>query len=311
MHKKLIAALIGLTLFIGGGTAGAEEKPINSQTKETQATTYPPYPDVWDWYEPVIMVFPFSLYLMPNGDALTEYHKESGKDKKLKTYAALFFEKNKFARKDAERILLNAKKYLRKLKEEKGEERFDYLKYAAVSPDGTWTITWTIPYNLNCYAGPNRYPFVLTNTKTGEKRIFTIFRLLDKPESFYVHGLFGQRGTKDEEKEFPNATCPGEARRTFKYQVDSVSGNFLFLNDNTFLFQVEWRGKDVNGTGLVLRFDSDLKSRSSIIGDYMFLIENKGLPGVMNELTGKEYEDDVPGEVETKDLYDYLMSIKK
>lgn len=53
---KLIVILIGLTLLLGGGTAGAEEeqqKQINSITVETQTKKYPPYPDVWDWVAPV------------------------------------------------------------------------------------------------------------------------------------------------------------------------------------------------------------------------------------------------------------------
>jgi hypothetical protein len=83
MHNKLIAVLIGLIFIIWGGTAGAQEKPVNSQTKETLVATYPPYPDVWDWQVPNPEAYVpgwLRTYLLDNGDVLIVYtqRKTSG-----------------------------------------------------------------------------------------------------------------------------------------------------------------------------------------------------------------------------------------
>ena len=309
MHNKLILILIGLILLLGGGMSGAEENPVNSQIKEAQAAKYPPYPNVWDWHDrsiqkSSILVIPFSLYAISNGDVLIKYYRKYAKGKKMEAHAAMFFERKNFAGVIAERLIDDAKKYLQNT----GGKRTlrEKLAYKALSRDGIWKIKSIIPYDLNCYAGPNRHPYKLTNTKTGEEKIFTIFRLLDKPEKLFVNGKLGQFGTKDYGREFPNASCIYEARRTVEYKVKSIYGNFLFLLDNSFLFQDE-------ETGGVIRFDINLKSNSELMGNALFLIENSGTPWVMDDLTDYDYENcevDVANKT-TDDLFKYLKDRRR
>jgi hypothetical protein len=293
MHNKLILVLIGSVLLFWGGTVGAEEKPVSSQNKETQTAKYPPYPDVWDWQDTSIqkasiLVMPGSLYAMPDGDILIAYDRRYAKGKKLEAHAATFFERKQFVGKGAERIVEDAEKNADKKKKEKGTaSQFDYMQYKAVSQDGIWQIKSVYSYDLHCYAGANRFPYKLINTKTGEGKIFTVFRLLDEAKKFNIPEICGQ------------------PEKVIKYKVESVSGNFCILEDNSFLFQVE-------ETGEVMRFDSSLKSKSNIVGDRYFLIENDGTDDAgVDKLTGQRYDDAVSEQIITNDLYNYLKNMRK
>mgnify|MGYP001596606776 CR=1 FL=1 len=251
-----------LLLIFTVSLASAEEKK------------YPPYPDVWDWHE--LSTRGFGMYRLQHGDILIEYRiRSSQKKKKMGVYAVTFFGRKMFAGEDAWQIVERARKTSPYMK-----------KYKAISPDGIWNIDYVVTSDLRCYGGPNRAPYKITNTKTGEERIFTIFRLLDKAETFYV----------PEFCEYPG--------RSITYKVKSVSGDFFFLEDNSFLFQAE-------DTGNVIRFDSNLKSKSNIVEDRFFLIENDGSGWAgITKLTGREYDDDGDQQV-VNDLYHYLKNKRK
>ncbi len=284
----------------------------NSSAAINNLVEYPPYPDVWDWKDGAIQstsifIMPNSMYTMPNGDVLIQYYKKYTKRKKMDAYAVTFFERINYVGTDAENIVKVLDQSKEKKKKEKGESaKFDYMQYNSVSQDGVLRIESIIPYDLNCYAGPNRYPYKLINKKTGEEKIFSIFRLLDKPEKFFVNGISGKNGTKDYGKELSNASCIYEAKRTVKYQVKGIEGNFKFLLDNSFLFQ------DMK-TGVVIRIDSNLKSKSNIVGKDIFIIENSGTPWVMDDLTNNDYEncDEDIAEKTTNDLYKYLRDRRR
>ena len=302
-HKLIVGIMFFALSFAMPATADEKQSAKDEKKPAAEEKKYPPYPDVWDWHEPSTSGHPFSMFRLPDGDVLIEFIKKSAKTKKIEVYAVTFFERKVFTSDDARQIIKNAEEYMHKRGGRDLEARLNYMKYKAISPDGTWIIKSEYAYDLHCYLGANRYPYKLKNTKTGQERIFTIFQLLDKPEKFFVNGRYERVG-KDVYKEHSNATCDSEMRRTVKYKVKSVSGGFFFLDDNSFLFHVE-------DTGEVIRFNIDLKSKSNFVGNRVFLIENNGEPSVTHLLTGKDYEDDVDPIVETEDLYNYLITIKK
>ena len=228
---------------------------------------------------------------MPDGDVLIYYYRTYAKGKKLEAHAATYFGRKKIIGNDAEQIVEDAEKSVdKKTKEKSTASQFDYMKYEAISRDGIWQIKSVYSYDLKCYAGTNRYPYKLINTKTGEGKIFTVFRILDKAKNFYIREMCGQ------------------PEKVIKYKVKSVSGNFSILEDNSLLFQIE-------ETGDVIRFDSNLKSKSNLVGDRYSLIENNGEHDVaieeLEKFRGRDYNDTVSPQVITNDLHDYLKNKNK
>ena len=251
MLNKLIIGIMLLALsFAMPATADEKQSAKDEKKPAAEEKKYPPYPDVWDWHAPSTRGHPLSMFRLPNGDVLISYYTKSTKTKKIDSYAVTFFGRKIFTGGDARLVIEKAEDDMRKRGGSDLEVRLNYMEYKAISPDRVWNIKSIVPYDLNCYAGPNRHPYKLTNTKTGQEKIFTIFRLLDKTEKFYMREICGQSGT------------------VVKYKVKSVSGGFFFLEDNSFLFHAE-------ETGEVIRFDSDLKSKSNLI-ENRFLIENDG-----------------------------------
>jgi uncharacterized protein len=259
--------------------------PSEKSAAKHEEVKYPPYPDIWDWHEPSTKAQPFSMHRCENGDVLIEYIKTSDMTKEIQIKAVTFFSRKIFAGESATEAIKKAKAEMRRRDGTDLEKRLNPMDYTPTSSDGRWNIEYVVPYDLNCYAGPNRYPFKLADTKTSRERMFTIFRLLDKQERFSVH------------------SCPYESRRIVKYRVKSVSGGFFFLEDNSFLFHV-------HETGDVIRFDNDLKSKSSLINNKFFLIENDGGPSIMDRLTDN-LPDDLSAEEETKLLYQYLTNMRR
>jgi hypothetical protein len=277
------------------------------QSSDVQKIKYPPYPEVWDWQEQNTETHDAtseSLLFMQNGDVLIPYKKKTTHKSQPKDRATSFFGNASFAGQDAKQITEEVVKYSRNQANAISKVYATTGDYTllAVSADGSKIIKSEFSYDLHCYAGPNRHPFSLINKATDQKKIFSIFRLLEKPEKFFVVGVYGELGTKDEDKEYPDATCQYERRRSVTYRVKTVIGSFLFLENGDFLFRVD-------ETGDVIRFDAELKSKSKLVGDKYFLIENTGGPSVMNLLQEDYTEED--GEKETDDLYRYLQSKRK
>jgi hypothetical protein len=299
MRHKLIlgTALLILGLFVTSAEAAG--------SAAAQKIKYPPYPEVWDWQEPNAEIHYTtyeSLLLMQNGDVLIPYEKKTTKKGKPVDHAATFFGKKTFVGADAKKIidaaLKNSRSQYNAINRVYGKD----LSREAMSTVGTMIIKSEFSYDLHCYAGPNRYPYSLTNKITNQTKTFSIFQLLEKPEKFFVNGVYGEAGTDEEDEEYPNATCQYERRRTVRYMVKSVSGSFLFLANGEFLFRVDEAGD-------VIRFDAELKSKSKLVGDRYFLIENNAGPSVMNLLQKDYTEED--GDKETEDLYRYLQSIRR
>jgi hypothetical protein len=274
MRSKLVLALIGLMLLFEGDISGTQGHDAGLQTREAPSTKYPPYPDVWDWHEPLAESGYPEMYNMANGDVLIPFHKKATKPKNQRRFAVTFFQRTTLSDVHAEGAIENA------VDVERARPR-------AVSPDGRWKTDYGHFVNTYCYGGPNRDPYKIVDTTTGGERIFTIFRLLDRPEEFFV-----------------DARCESERTRTVRYKVKSVAGGFLFLKDDTFLFRVE-------STGEVIRFDTNLESKSTLMENQFFLIENSGYPRVIDELTGKEYDEFEDAEVIADDLYQYLKNRRR
>jgi hypothetical protein len=305
MRHKLIlgTALLILGLFVAFAEAAGSGTVL--QSSDTQTNKYPPYPEVWDWQEPNAEIHYTtyeSLLLMQNGDVLIPYEKKTTKKGKPVDHAATFFGKKTFVGGDAKKIIDAALKNSESQSDEIDLIYGSDISREAMNKEGTITIKSEFSYDLHCYAGPNRYPYRLTNKVTNQTKTFSIFQLLEKPEKFFVNGVYGEATTDEEDEEYPNATCQYERRRTVRYMVKSVSGSFLFLANGEFLFRV-------NETGDVIRFDGNLKSKSKLVGDRYFLIENNAGPSVMNLLQKDYTEED--GDKETEDLYRYLQSIRR
>jgi|WetSurMetagenome_2_1015567.scaffolds.fasta_scaffold09303_6 hypothetical protein len=291
MRLKLVTisviALVGVTSAMFNLAVAADSLSDSNAVKQskyilTLKEKYPPYPDVWDWQDRSTENLSGKIYLLKNGDALFEYIKKSRKSGKISSYAITFFG----------REIVDGDSAIEKAREhevETDKQRKKLVRFAVLKPesqDKKWKIREVFSYDLKCYAGANRYPHALIDLTTGKERIFTIFRLLDKPEGFDVadNCLYG----------------PGSS---IKYKVKSVSGYFIFLLDNTFLFHV-------HDTGEVIRFDTDLKTKSKLIGDRFFLLENQGSPMIMDDYSDKDYEF-LDRQEETDDLYKYLMNLRK
>jgi len=281
--------------------AAPAEARSRLQSSEGENTKYPPYPEVWDWYEKSGRSAVLGMYMMQDGDVLLLYERQSIPGGR-RWLATTFFGRKRITNKKAEEIV--EVQFKKSRKSASIASIPEWLRYQASSSDGLWKIGLVDTFNTECYEGPNRNPYKIVNTRTGKEKIFTLFRLLENPEKFFVDGIAGPIGTKDENTEFPKATCRSERRRTIQYQVKSVSGDFLFLNDNTFLFRVE-------GTGLIIRFDTNLESGSILMNRSFFMIENSGEPWVIDELTGKQYDDTVDTRVIVNDLYSYLKSKRR
>lgn len=305
MRHKLIlgTALLILGLFVTPVEAAGSGAVL--QSSDAQKIEYPPYPEVWDWQEPNAEIHYTtyeSLLLMQNGDVLIPYEKKTTKKGMLVDHAATFFGKKTFVGGDAKKTIEVAIKNTNSQTEEIDRIHGRDLYRKAINKDGTIIIKSEFSYDLNCYAGPNRHPYRLTNKVTNQTKTFSIFQLLDKPEKLIINGVYGELGTAEEDKEYPDASCQYERRRTVTYMVKTVIGSFLFLSNGNYLFRV-------NGTGDVIRFDGDLKSKSKLVGDKYFLIVNNGGPGVMNSLQTDYTEEN--GEKETDDLYRYLQGIRR
>jgi hypothetical protein len=259
---------------------------------------FPPYPNIWDWHEKSTKGHPFSMHILYDGDVIVSYYKEKITNI-TQNYAITFFKRRKYIGNAAINVISKASN-IASSNLNIHNNVFDYMEYEAISHNGEWHIKSVYVYDLDCYVGPNRNPYKLTNTKTGKERIFTIFKLLDKPEYFFVNGRYGHPGTSNEGKEYPNASCVYQTRRNVKVNVKSVNGDFIFLADDTFLFHVE-------DSGEVLRFDTDLKSKSTLVGKKFFIIENTGTPFLVDELYPSKFPTDGDAQKITNILYQYLM----
>jgi hypothetical protein len=283
----IAAAMLGASGLICNPANAADKQSDSKAVKQSKnililKEKYPPYPDVWDWRDPATKSLSRNIYLLKNGDALFEYIKKGRKSGKISSYAITFFGREIV---DGDSAIEKAREH--EVETDKQRKKLDmFADLEPVSQDKKWQIREKFSYDLRCYAGSNRYPHTLIDLTTGKERIFTIVRLLDKQERMIVPEkcLYG----------------PGQ---TIKYKVKSISGDFVFLLDNTFLFHVE-------DTGEVIRFDTDLKTKSKLIGDRFFLLENQGSPMIMDDYSDKDYES-LDRQEETDDLYKYLMKLRK
>jgi len=133
------------------------------------------------------------------------------------------------------------------------------------------------PYRYwDCWRGPDRTSIVKTNSVGADRQVIWhkyIFALLDRPEIFSV-GLSNR--------------CPeGRFPRLVSYTRE-VAGGFLPLGDGTFLL--------IDQGGLILRFDSDLNSKSELLGREVFVLAG-GEPGtgvMLSRINGKTYYPERP-----------------
>ena len=155
----------------------------------------------------------------------------------------------------------------------------------------------------SCYRGPARASYSIIDYANHKLiRSVVIFKLLDKPKRIDI-----------------GKGCISESEQSFTTRVESVDGlNARALADGGFVMQLEY--------GVLIRFDKNFHSRSLLINDKYFVLDNTIKETdddkepetdywiYINRITGKpyrkgpEYSYDYQAVVD--DLYNHLMSLK-
>jgi hypothetical protein len=147
--------------------------------------------------------------------------------------------------------------------------------------------------NRDCWRGPDNVTLVRRGRPGASTDIWrrNIYLLLPKPQVF-GSGM--------------NGNCPeGRFPRLVDY-TRPVVGGFIDLPDRTFLI--------VDSDGLVIRFDRDMRTRSTLLNRSVFVLDSGTPPmGLMETLTGKNYyPENGPARYQEAldDLRDHILKLK-
>lgn len=278
MIRPLLVLLACHVLLISLVQAGGPTKTDEAKHGEAVVKKYPPYPDVWDWVIP----FPeratryVQVDLQPDGDVRISY--------KLKSRA------------------------LKKQEEDfpdvpqGGSYGATFFGRQSVTPpkdippysiDRSWRVTLA---SGNVLESASRFKetngcfdrldaFIVLKDDHGKTiNRMTLYYVLSKPQRFTVYG-------------------PCYDGADFTYQVEAVPANLVALEDGTFLV--------VDGEhGLVIRFDEQFKTKSSLLNQVVFAFDSHFVPvgDLKDHGSREEGNKDWQGQVD--DIYHYLMSLK-
>ena len=221
---------------------------------------YPPYPDVWQWvipqaYEHDSIV---NLYALPTGDYVISSSWWEPVDRPRAERTTIRFAcRTLFAQ---EQTMQEACVALER--SHRGVEHTEKIQFR----DGT-TIErggFIPPY---CYGGLS--PTLVIKNPQGEviaEKVFLVIR--DTPRRYEESGRCGD----DED---------------FDEKIVALFANFVLLADETFLlfdFNAFGYGSDKEFSFL-LRFDKQLRTRATLLGQKIFLVDSVTLNNIMNSTT--------------------------
>ena len=345
MYKKLILVLIGLILLLGGGTAGAQEKPVTSQIKETQAAKYPPFPDVWDWQIPDHETYvsgTLRTYLLDNSDVLILYTKQKTSGLKNKTTGKPGRDKKNTTGVDQDMANLYSKATggigvsgevesrqvtlfggLTVLDEPsnvrlmRAPEKPLKLSDGSVAKrlksdwdDGSGVLKDNTYVASSCYRYHDCYvgPARCTIRHTQSRNIGSI--IADK-----VVFLLLDKPKRWEGAYYDQVDECEERDHKLKVQVESLVGSILALEDGSFLVVDDEMGR-------IIRFNPDFTTNSPLLNKKLFVFDydnDKELdfvksPLFMPKVNSKDYKDK-KGQTKMQevldDLYNYLIKLSR
>lgn len=326
-----------LNRLVNGGMT-----PHETASTILSAKHYSLYPDTWDWIAPNperIVAQSFRMLPLDNGDVLILYTEivPKGKatygapvssqsaDSKIGALAAKVTGKSPTQGREVMRQVtlfggqrvVGAKSNVRILRRQDNELELDDGSKVRVLADknmGAGELTGGekigLPttydnWGLNakqkraCYGGPGRDSLALyvksTNPPMNSQlvRAVTIFKILDKPWKVHITN-----------------ECDAERDQTFMTRIHNLPIQQTFpLQDGTFLAQID--------TGVLMRFDAKLNTRSPLVNDKYFVLDWDVDFGqsYMHKLTGKEYNFPDWGDYDYQpmvdDLYEHLLTLKK
>jgi hypothetical protein len=304
-------ALIFLSLFYAFAVplkaAVNEDKSITQQTDTIQAMKYPPYNCVWEWQVPDPTNFirgSLFTYPLTNGDILimfSEWKTGKNKQKEAVSKQETYFGKQSALNESSNVKLMRVPNKGIKLNDgtivKIRGSNFDGKNSAELS-DKTYVISRYVRFK-DCYMGPasnwlERYRNKESSPPNPHAEPITskvIFLLLDKPITW--------QGAYNDECE--------ETNHILKIKMQAIGGFILPLPDDTFLLV----DKEL---GIIVRFNKDLTTRTSLLGKKLFNFEFKGNNyKFISKYNGKIYED-AQGKVMMQavidDLYDYLIQLR-
>lgn len=97
--------------------------------------------------------------------------------------------------------------------------------------------------------------------------------------------------------------CPGQYHPKIRRRVISLAGEMLPLSDGTFLVLL--------GNQLVVRFDKELRTKSSLLNRKLFVVDLDP-KSIMRRMSGRDYDSykGINDQAAMDDIYTYLMTIK-
>jgi hypothetical protein len=303
--KYTIALVTSLMLACAGGSSVVNAAPLKGS--ETEARRRPesipskPHeesnrrlletlPEVWDRNlnpRPI----PSSIRAIPldSGDVVLEWKGAKA--------PALTIRRTYFGNQRA--TLLDENKQTGQLSFRLDDGQIDHgtpIRVAAVNfKDGSSISIETYSY-WDCWRGPDNRGFVkrIRGTDTADAIWWKYaFELLDKPEIFSA-GLSGR--------------CPEGSFPRLVARTRPIVGSLIPLKDETFLMLDEM--------GIVLRFDSEMRSKSALIDRRVFVLDGD-IPGsgaMLERFTHKSYYPEVPParyQEALDDLYEYLSQQRR
>jgi len=292
------------------------QSAVSNANVSAPTKKYPPYPDVWDWVMPdreTITGRGVQLFGMDTGDVLFRYAILDKDGKWVDHQPITLFSHLTVSDADASPLIAGHDLPVAHLSDgtlahlESKEEAFKYilqgiplaggfkLREGGFQPIGS-------AYS-SCYRGPARASYSIIDYANHKLiRSVVIFKLLDKPKRIDI-----------------GKGCISESEQSFTTRVESVDGlNARALADGGFVMQLEY--------GVLIRFDKNFHSRSLLINDKYFVLDNTIKETdddkepetdywiYINRITGKpyrkgpEYSYDYQAVVD--DLYNHLMSLK-
>lgn len=290
--------------------AAIQPRVMNAVTTAS-SMRYPPYPDIWDWVMPdreKIDATGIQLVGMDTGDVLFQYstHDKNGNwvnHQPFTLFAHLSVTDAYASQKIFGHDLPVA--HLSDGSSAKLESRDDANKFIeqGILLTGGRKLNQTsfTPIGTSyssCYFGPAHYLYGITGLDRKQIKGVVIFKLLDKPKHIDI-----------------GEGCISGPMEAFTTRVESIDAGLRArpLADGGFVMEVE--------KGVLIRFDKDFNSRSPLINDKYFVVDDTGeVPGdtdgwiYINRITGKtyrqapEYSYDYQSVVD--DLYNYLITLK-
>lgn len=305
-YRKRVEQL-NLTQNVAAQPRITQTGAVNAGTNST-VKKYPPYPDVWEMQFPLLANKQFPALRnvwLDNGDIWFGFISKE-KTKKtliegipLKEFTGItFFSRQTIVFSDANDEVGVGNDTKIKLINTSSKHYFPGTTELA---DNSYVISSNGSFDKGCYQGPGgnqltRYQSIKTLRTLQPSKV--AFLLLDEPITITTGATDG-----------PNraAACDA-AEETITTRVVSISGEMLPLGEGGFLLV----DRDY---GWVIRFDSNLNTRSELLNKRLFVFDTELLNAhFINKVSGRNYRD-AHGWTKMQeindDLYAYLVKLSK